>query len=83
MKSKEEISLRKVSSGTLVMLLKIDAGQGLKVRLAAMGLLPGVQFTVINNGHPGPFVIDLKGNRMVLGKGMADKMLVKPISKND
>lgn len=74
----EQISLRKAANGMQVRLLKVGAGQGLKARLAAMGLLPGVKFRVINNGHPGPFVIDLKGARIVLGKGMAGKIFVKP-----
>jgi ferrous iron transport protein A len=43
-----------------------------------MGLLAGVEFKVINNGHPGPLVIDLKGSRIILGRGMAGKIIVKP-----
>jgi ferrous iron transport protein A len=71
--------LKDIISGTKVRLFKIEAGQALKARLAAMGLLPGVQFTVINNGHPGPFIINLKGCRIVLGRGMAAKIFVKPL----
>ncbi|MFA6186022.1 MAG: FeoA family protein [Phycisphaerae bacterium] len=71
--------LKDIISGTKVRLLKIEAGQALKARLAAMGLLSGVQFTVINNGHPGPFIINLKGSRIILGRGMAAKIFVKPI----
>ena len=71
--------LKDIISGTKVRLFKIEAGQALKARLAAMGFLPGVQFTVINNGHPGPFIINLKGCRIVLGRGMAAKIFVKPI----
>jgi len=71
--------LRDITSGTKVRLFKIDAGQALKARLAAMGLLPGVQFTVLNNGYPGPFIINLKGCRIVLGRGMAAKISVKPV----
>ncbi|MBU1518505.1 MAG: ferrous iron transport protein A [Planctomycetes bacterium] len=77
MKIQEQTCLTNITNGTKVRLLKIDAGRGLKARLAAMGLLAGVEFKVINNGHPGPFVIDLKGSRMVLGRGMAGKIIVK------
>jgi Fe2+ transport system protein FeoA len=76
--AQEQISLRKAANGTQVQLSKVVAGRGLKARLAAMGLLPGVKFRIINNGHPGPSVIDLKGARIVLGKGMAAKIFVKP-----
>jgi len=75
----EKILLRDVPNNTNVRLVKIDAGRMLKARLAAMGLLPGCQFKVLNNGHPGPFLIDLKGSRIVLGRGMAGKIFVKPI----
>lgn len=71
--------LKDIISGTKVRLLKIEASQALKARLAAMGLLPGVQFTVINNGHPGPFIINLKGSRIILGRGMAAKIFIKPV----
>jgi len=78
MKVQEQIFLKDAANESKVRLLKIEAGQGLKARLAAMGLFPGVQFRIINNGHPGPLVIDLKGARIVLGRGMAGKIAVKP-----
>lgn len=77
MKVQEQISLKSISNGTKVRLLKIQAGQGLNARLAVMGLLPGSQLIVINNGHPGPFIVDIKGTRIVLGKGIASKMFVR------
>lgn len=79
MKIQEQTCLADITNGTKVRLLKIDAGRGLKVRLAAMGLLAGAEFKVMNNGHPGPCVIDLKGSRMVLGRGMAGKIIVKSL----
>jgi len=71
--------LSQVSEGKTVVLVRIDAGHGLNNRLAAMGLLPNVKFEVVNNHHPGPFVISLKGSRMVLGRGMANKIMVQEI----
>ena len=71
--------LSQVSEGKNVVLVRIDAGHGLNNRLAAMGLLPKVQIKVINNHHPGPFVIDLKGSKMALGRGMANKIMVSEV----
>jgi len=65
-----------VSAGERAKLVSINAGQGLKSRLSAMGLVPGVEITVINNGHPGPFVISVKDSKMMLGRGMAYKIVV-------
>ena len=68
--------LSKVKAGETVRLARIDAGHGLKSRLAAMGLVRDVEITVVNNSHPGPFVISVKNSKMMLGRGMADKILV-------
>jgi Fe2+ transport system protein FeoA len=71
--------LSQVREGKIVVIIRIDAGHGLNNRLAAMGLLPKVQIKVINNHHPGPFVVDLKGAKMALGRGMANKIMVEEI----
>jgi Fe2+ transport system protein FeoA len=65
-----------VRAGQTVKLVSINAGRGLTNRLASMGLLPNVEITVVNNTHPGPFVISAKGSKMVLGRGMASKIVV-------
>jgi len=65
-----------VKEGETVKLAAINAGQGLKSRLTTMGLLPNVEITVINNSHPGPFVISVKNSKMMLGRGMAHKIMV-------
>ncbi|OPX22439.1 MAG: hypothetical protein B1H04_05005 [Planctomycetales bacterium 4484_123] len=54
------------------------AGPGLLRRLAEMGLTPGEPMEVINRG-PGPFIVQVRGTRLVLGRGMVDKILVRPI----
>ena len=76
MKQKKVIPLSAIKSGQTVKLAGVEAGRGLNSRLAAMGLLPNVEIIVVSNGHPGPFVVSVKGSRMMLGRGMADKILV-------
>jgi len=65
-----------VKTGETVKLNKVNAGQGLKSRLASMGLLPNVEITVVRSGHPGPFVISVKDSKMMLGRGVANKIMV-------
>jgi Fe2+ transport system protein FeoA len=65
-----------VKEGETVKLAAINAGEGLKSRLTTMGLLTNVEITVINNSHPGPFVISVKNSRMMLGRGVAHKIMV-------
>ena len=76
MEQNKVIPLSTIRSGKKVKLAGVEAGRGLNSRLAAMGLLPNVEIIVVNNGHPGPFVISVKGSRMMLGRGMADKIMV-------
>jgi len=77
MKSKQLSPLSMVTVGHKVKLVTVEAGKGLKGRLAAMGLVPGVEITVIANGHLGPFVIGVRGSKVMLGKGMTHKIMVK------
>ena len=63
--------------GARVRLVGIDAGQGLTARLTAMGLVPGVEVTVVRNQGFGPAVVEVMGTRLALGRGMALKIRVK------
>jgi len=65
-----------VQPGRRVRLVSVNAGRGLRGRLTAMGLLPGTEIEVIRNSAHGPFIISVKGTRLVLGRGMAHKIIV-------
>ena len=65
-----------VRTGQKAKLVSVNAGRGLNSRLASMGLLPNVEITVVSNNHPGPFVISVKDSKMMLGRGMAHKIMV-------
>jgi len=65
-----------IKSGATVKVARINAGKGLNAKLASMGLFPHVKIKVINNGHPGPFVIAVKDSKVALGRGMANKIIV-------
>jgi len=64
------------SPGEVVRVVDIRAGRGLARRLADMGLLLGVNIRVISSQMPGPVVVEVKGTRLALGYGMAQKILV-------
>jgi Fe2+ transport system protein FeoA len=68
--------LSTVRTGTKVRVVRVEAGRGLNSRLASMGFVPGVEVTVVSNGHPGPFVVIIKDVKMVLGRGVAHKIMV-------
>ena len=66
-----------VQSGRRVRLVSVDAGRGLCGRLTAMGLVPGVEIEVVQNSIWGPFLIEVMGSRIMLGRGMARKITVE------
>ncbi len=68
--------LAMVRPGEVVTVVNVRAGWGLTRRLADMGLLPGTQIRVVNSMMPGPLIIDLRGSRVALGRGVAQKIMV-------
>ena len=73
----QAMPLAMVQPGHRVRFLGINAGRGLQARLVAMGLTPGVDLEVVHNGRHGPFIIAVKGMRLILGRGMAFHILVR------
>ncbi len=76
MEDRQTRPLSTVKAGETVKLAGIKAGRGLNSRLASMGLVPDVEITVVRNRHPGPFVISVKDSKMILGRGIAHKIMV-------
>ena len=72
------VPLALINSGRKARLLTVCAGRNLTARLASMGLVPGVEVEVVNSSAKGPFVVSVKGARLVLGRGMVSKILVTP-----
>lgn len=65
-----------VQAGRRVRLVTVEAGRGLQNRLVAMGLVPGVEIEVLRNSMHGPFIIAVKGGRIIIGRGIAQKIIV-------
>jgi Fe2+ transport system protein FeoA len=76
MVQKQSRPLSTVRSGEKVKIVKIEAGRGLNSRLVSMGLVPNTQITVINSVDHGPLVIMVKESKIMLGRGMANKITV-------
>ncbi len=60
-----------------VRLVAVNGGRGLQARLASMGLVPGVEMEVVSSRSMGPFIVEAKGSRLMLGRGMVRKILVE------
>ncbi len=57
---------------------KVDAGIMATQRLANLGIVPGVKI-IISKAAPlnGPIEITVKGTKIVLGRGLVSKIIVK------
>lgn len=80
-KKKHLIPLSMVSPGQSVTLNNIDFHEVLKSRLAALGMVPGTLITVLKTDRPGPFIVNVKGSKIALGRPMTHKIMVKPVEK--
>ena len=65
-----------VKSGERVRINAIESGETLRRKLAEMGMIPGEEIEVIANSLRGPFIVAVKGSRIILGRGMAYKIQV-------
>lgn len=72
--------LTDVDVGGEVVLRTISGGKGVRSKLYSLGLLPGVAIRVLQPGGPGgPVVIAVRDDRLVIGHGMAEKMIVETL----
>lgn len=59
-------------------------GFGLKMRLMEMGLTPGTKVTVVKSARfCGPIEILVRDTRVLLGRGMAERVLVEAEEKGE
>lgn len=70
---KELVTLKKGEEGRVKF---IDAGRCATRRLYEMGLNIGAPIKIIKN-DTGPIIISLAGNKIALGRGLAEKVLLE------
>ncbi len=69
--------LTEANSGAEVMLIHIEGGKCVRSRLFNMGLTPGLRLKVISKNPCGPVVLKVRNSKLALGRGMAEKILVR------
>lgn len=74
----EPINLIDLKENEKATIVSINAGWRATKRLADLGLTPNTQIKVINKApFWGPIEIKVRGSKLVLGRGLASKILVK------
>lgn len=74
-------SLSLIKPGETVEIIDIASGIELWTRLESMGLFPECHAQVLTNYGQGPLLLSLGDNRIMVGRGMAEKIIVKPDGK--
>lgn len=64
-----------VHAGENVFVIAVEGGFKAKTRLESMGIIPGVEVDVLNNAK-GPMIISVGESRIMVGRGIAGKVLV-------
>lgn len=71
--------LSKISTGKSVVIDSIDFDHKLRRKLQDMGLTPGVKLNVVSKSLLGPLVIDVRGTRVALGRGIVSNIQVSEV----
>jgi Fe2+ transport system protein FeoA len=83
---RRKAALTELSDGETGVLTSIETGHGrvqgrgwgFQKRLMDLGLTPGTEVTVVKSApFHGPIEILVRGSRLALGRGMADKIFVE------
>ncbi|MDD3839523.1 MAG: FeoA family protein [Clostridia bacterium] len=78
--NKTAMPLSMLGPGEQGVIDNIGWGYRLKKRLEDMGLVPGVKIKIISSQERGALIVCVKDSRLVLGRGMAHKILVVPVN---
>lgn len=76
-KRRELLRLSEAPKGERLVIARLDGGPVARARLMAMGLRIGDEVDVITNSGQGQLVIGVDYKRMVLGRGLAGKLMVQ------
>lgn len=76
---KPHFPLSLVPPGKEVILVAINGGRGIRARLTDMGLNEGMKLKVLHSHRMGSCIILANNTRLVLGHGMAQKIMVKEV----
>jgi len=75
------VPLHKAKPGEKLVITEFDAGKNMQLRISSMGLKIGDLIEIVSSGFGGQVVIAVRDNRLVIGKGMSEKIKVQPFDQ--
>lgn len=77
----KQISLAELLINEQATLLYFSNGRSEINRLASLGFTPGAEIGMMQNYGHGPLIVTVRGARVALGRGEADKIIVNQGTK--
>jgi len=71
------MGLNEAADGANVVITRIDGGRNARKKLMDLGIIPGVNVTIIRRAGGNPMLLSVMGRQVVLGRGMAEKVFVR------
>ena len=72
------IPLAMLSENEEATIVELRGGRGLVRRLSEMGFTYGTKVKVLKSGFPGPVLVEVRGSRIALGRGVVTRIMVNP-----
>ena len=76
------IPLGLLNDGDLAEISHVRGGRGVNLRVNELGFYPGSCIKIIRNIKAGPVLVELKGCRIAIGRGIAMKIFCKMVERN-
>ncbi len=71
------VHLTHMNEGEEGVVVDIHGGIGARQKLIGMGITPGTRIRVLKSSPPGPIIIAVGSSRIAIGRGIADKIIVR------
>ncbi len=72
------VRLTAAKQGEKLIVRGFEAGEKMQLRISSLGLRVGDLIEIVSSGFGGQMVVAIGENRLVLGRGLADKIKVQP-----
>ena len=74
------MTLDQLGFGRAARIVAVDGGHGLRRHLQQMGFHPGDAVSVSSRGaFRGPLLVSIHGSQIAIGRGIARKIVIKPV----
>jgi ferrous iron transport protein A len=77
MKNNSQLTMSDLGTGKQGIILSFLNAQSINNRLASLGFTPGAEVAMTQNFGRGPLIVTVRGARVALGRGEAQKIIVE------